>query len=52
MIELFVVQMLLDAGADPKARSGPYGTTLIAASFHGYTEIVSILLAAGADAIA
>ena len=41
--------MLLDTGAAPKARSDPYGTALIAASFHGATEVVAILLAAGAD---
>ncbi|MCJ1397522.1 hypothetical protein MMC11_000716 [Xylographa trunciseda] len=44
-----IMHMLLDAGADPNARSGPYGTALIAASFRGFADSVSVLLAAGAD---
>ncbi len=45
-----VVQLLLNAGADPKAtRGGASGMTpLTAATLNGHTHIVELLLAAGA----
>lgn len=44
-----LVRMLLDAGADPNARSATDGTPLHTAAFTGDIPIVQMLLAAGGD---
>ncbi len=44
-----IVKLLLDAGADPNARSATDGTPLHTAAFTGSVEIVRLLLAAGGD---
>ena len=45
-----LVRMLLDAGADPNARSASGGTALHTAAFTGNVPVTKMLLAAGADA--
>ena len=47
-----LVQMLIDAGADPNACSASGGTPLHTASFTGNLAVVEMLLAAGGDAAA
>jgi ankyrin repeat protein len=44
-----LVRMLLDAGADPNARSATDGTPLHTAAFIGDIPVVQMLLAAGGD---
>ncbi len=44
-----MVRWLLDAGADPNARSATDGTPLHTAAFTGNLEVIRMLLAAGAD---
>ncbi|MDO8506627.1 MAG: ankyrin repeat domain-containing protein [Candidatus Limnocylindria bacterium] len=44
-----LVRMLLDAGADPNARSATDGTALHTAAFTGNMPVVQMLLAAGGD---
>ena len=44
-----LVRMLLDAGADPNARSATDGTPLHTAAFTGNVPVTEMLLAAGAD---
>jgi ankyrin repeat protein len=44
-----LVRMLLDAGADPNARSASGGTPLHTAGFTGNATVTTMLLAAGAD---
>jgi len=44
-----LVRMLLDAGADPNARSASGGTPLHTAGFTGSMPVTEMLLAAGAD---
>lgn len=44
-----LLQPLLNRGADVNAFGGRYGSALIAASFQGWAEAVSILIAKGAD---
>lgn len=45
-----LVRMLLDAGADPNARSATDGTPLHTAAFTGNVPVLEMLLAAGGDA--
>ena len=45
-----LVRMLLDAGADPNARSATDGTPLHTAAFTGNVPLLEMLLAAGGDA--
>ena len=47
-----LVRMLLDAGADPNARSATDGTPLHTAAFTGNISVLETLLAAGGDASA
>jgi ankyrin repeat protein len=47
-----IVRALLDAGADPNARSASGGTPLHTAAFTGNVTVVRMLLAAGADVTA
>ncbi len=47
-----LVQMLLDANADPNARSASDGTPLHSAAFTGDVAVMQLLLAYGADATA
>jgi len=44
-----IVRLLLDAGADPNAKSKEGGTPLHSAAFTGHLEITELLLAYGAD---
>jgi ankyrin repeat protein len=44
-----IVRMLLDAGADPNARSASGGTPLHTAAFTGNIPVIDMLLAAGAS---
>jgi len=44
-----LVRMLIDAGADPNARSASGGTPLHTAGFTGNVAVTQMLLAAGAD---
>jgi ankyrin repeat protein len=44
-----IVRMLIDAGADPNARSATGGTPLHTAAFTGDVIMVRLLLAAGAS---
>jgi ankyrin repeat protein len=44
-----LVRMLIDAGADPNARSASGGTPLHTAGFTGSVAVTEMLLAAGAD---
>lgn len=43
-------EVLLDAGADLEAKSSSGATALMFASAAGYTDVVKLLLARGADA--
>src|SRR5207248_7456984 len=45
-----IVRALLDAGADPNARSASGGTPLHTAAFTGNVAVLEMLLAAGGDA--
>ena len=45
-----LVRMLLDAGADPNARSSTDGTPMHTAAFTGNVPVLEMLLAAGGDA--
>jgi ankyrin repeat protein len=47
-----IVRALLDAGADPNARSASGGTPLHTAAFTGNVTVVRMLLAAGSDVTA
>ncbi len=47
--EAEIVRLLLEAGADPNAKSGEGGTPLHSAAFTGDLEIAELLLAYGAD---
>ena len=44
-----LVRMLLDAGADPNARTATDGTPVHTAAFTGNVEVLKMLLAAGGD---
>ncbi|MCJ1479376.1 hypothetical protein MMC13_008061 [Lambiella insularis] len=44
-----IVQLLLDAGADPNLHCGKYGLPLQTAAYWGRTAVVRLLLDAGAD---
>ncbi|KAL9038336.1 MAG: hypothetical protein Q9214_005318, partial [Letrouitia sp. 1 TL-2023] len=44
----FIVQMLLDKGAEVNAQGGEYGNALQAASYRGYKKVVQMLLENGA----
>ena len=46
-----IVRMLLDAGADPNARSASGGTPLHTAAFTGDVTMIRLLLAAGASPV-
>lgn len=48
-IDRDIVRLLLDAGADPNAKSGAGGTPLHTAAFIGDVEVVRLLLDRGAD---
>ncbi|KAL2046066.1 hypothetical protein N7G274_001513 [Stereocaulon virgatum] len=45
----FIVQMLLEKGADVNAQGGLYGNALQAASYKGHDQLVQMLLEKGAD---
>ena len=47
---LDVIQLLIDRGADPNQRAGPYqATPLVAAVESGDTDVIELLLDSGAD---
>jgi ankyrin repeat protein len=43
------MQLLLDAGADPSAQGGHYGSALHATSVHGSLEVAHLLLDKGTN---
>jgi ankyrin repeat protein len=47
---LAITELLIRAGADVNAFEPVWGTPLMGAAFYGHTEIVRLLLSAGADA--
>ncbi|KAI0265429.1 ankyrin repeat-containing domain protein [Gloeopeniophorella convolvens] len=44
-----IVKFFLDRGFDVNAQGGEFRTALIGASYHGYLDIVRLLIASGAD---
>ncbi|KAJ7850396.1 ankyrin repeat-containing domain protein [Mycena olivaceomarginata] len=44
-----VFKLLIENGADPNAKGGPYGNALQAASENGHETVVRVLLDHGAD---